>query len=76
MSDPDLFDALAAALPLPLPVYDPLVEITVADLARRQNWGVSKAGRWLAAEVAAGRWVAREVKVNGRPAKAYRPTAK
>jgi hypothetical protein len=65
----DPVDALQAALPDPIPAYESKVEITVADLARRNNWSVAKAGKWLVGSD----WARREVMVGKRKAIAYRP---
>jgi hypothetical protein len=65
----DPVELLQAALPAPTPDYDPAVEITTLDLARRNNWSKAKAGVWLAASG----WQGREVMVGKRKAVAYRP---
>lgn len=74
--EPELEDyaaLLLAALPAPIPDYDPKIEITRADLARRNNFSKAKAGIWLQAKVNSGEWIERQVMVGGRRATAYRP---
>lgn len=68
----DRTDRWAGVLPAPTPNYNPDLEITIGDLAKRNNWSKGKAAGWLAAEG----WEGNEVMVGKRKAMAYRPPKK
>lgn len=90
-AEPDPADWLAAALPPPLPDYEPMIvfvdgvpkmnhggtEITASDLAKRNKWSHQRAKVWLDAQKEKGAWVVRVVRTaRGHQAEAYRPVGK